>query len=186
MLFFSPSTIFHKSVLYMLTLIAIAYLNRLSQYWGLIFLIFKYQLLIFLCLWVFCLRACMCSTWMPGAWESLKWVLDPLNLELQMVVCHHKCVAIEPRSSAKATVLVMLTHPSSTSVLSFNAGSGPAGYHIWDCPCLKPGCPYPRTTQDCLPFESVGTFKVTLRGAPKTRQVALLFGFFQNFLWPQW
>lgn len=35
----------------------------------------------FLCLWMFCLHVCV-----PGAYKGRKWALDPLELELEMVV----------------------------------------------------------------------------------------------------
>jgi hypothetical protein len=44
-------------------------------------------LLIFiLCIWIFCQHINMCTTCMPGDQER---VLDPLELELQIVVSYH-------------------------------------------------------------------------------------------------
>ena len=36
--------------------------------------------------WVFCLYACLCPMCMSGAHGSQKWMLDPLELEVQMVM----------------------------------------------------------------------------------------------------
>lgn len=59
-----------------------------------------------LCLHVFCVvHECLVLE---------EQVLEPLNLELQIVVSHHRCAAIEHKSSAKATSTYMLTYLSST------------------------------------------------------------------------
>lgn len=40
-------------------------------------------------MYVFCLPVCLCTTHVPGAQESQKRILDPLVLELWMVVSPH-------------------------------------------------------------------------------------------------
>lgn len=73
---------------------------------ALVLLIFKYMALWFnniyegkslklvdwpfiICAWVFCLHACLSTTYFLGTWSSQKTVSDPLRLELQMIVKHH-------------------------------------------------------------------------------------------------
>ena len=40
------------------------------------------------CIWVFCLHACLCTTCVPGNHGSQKRVLDFLGLEIHMIVSH--------------------------------------------------------------------------------------------------
>lgn len=44
---------------------------------------------IILCVWVFCLYACLCTMCMLGAHRGQKRILDPLELELQTVLSSH-------------------------------------------------------------------------------------------------
>lgn len=54
-----------------------------SQYFPVLF--FNYFIL---CVWVFCLRVCLCTMCVPGAHESQKRALYPLVPELQTVVSY--------------------------------------------------------------------------------------------------
>lgn len=42
-----------------------------------------------ICVWAFCPRVCLCTACMPGANGGQKEVLDPLELDIQMVVNQH-------------------------------------------------------------------------------------------------
>ena len=44
------------------------------------------------------LHVCMCAVYMSGAYRSQKMVLNPLALELQMVVSYHGVLGIKARS----------------------------------------------------------------------------------------
>lgn len=60
---------------------------------------FEVKMLKNFCVWVFCLRVCLCTTCVPVSCRSQKRVLDPLELECQMVVSHHcGCQCSEPQS----------------------------------------------------------------------------------------
>lgn len=58
-----------------------------------------------LCVWMFCLPVCMCTTCMPGALGDQKGALDPLKLELQVLsfICR---LGIESEFSGKATCIL--------------------------------------------------------------------------------
>ena len=43
---------------------------------------------LFLCVWVFCLYVCLCTTFMLSVHEGQMKVLDPLRPELKTVVGH--------------------------------------------------------------------------------------------------
>lgn len=61
--------------------------NRHIGYASLPFSFFK--ICLFLCVWVFYLHGCVCTTCFPSAHSGQKRVLDPLELELRMAVSHH-------------------------------------------------------------------------------------------------
>ena len=44
---------------------------------------------LFLCVWIFCLHACLCTRSVSGTCEGQKRALESLKLVLQMVVSHH-------------------------------------------------------------------------------------------------
>lgn len=48
------------------------------------------------------LRTWMWTTCEPGALGGQKRMSDPLELELQMIMSHHKVLGIQPRSSERA------------------------------------------------------------------------------------
>lgn len=52
--------------------------------------------------WVFCPDVCPCATYMAGAGGGQTSVLEPLELEVQMVVTATCMPRIEPRSSGRA------------------------------------------------------------------------------------
>lgn len=43
----------------------------------------------YICAWLFCLDACRCTMWMPGAHGGKKGALEPLGLKLQKCVGHY-------------------------------------------------------------------------------------------------
>jgi hypothetical protein len=47
------------------------------------------HLFYFLCVLVFCLHICLCTTYLPGTYRGQKMEYDPLDLELQMFVRYH-------------------------------------------------------------------------------------------------
>jgi hypothetical protein len=59
-----------------------------------------------LCVWVFCLHVCLCPTCMAGVCEGQKRALDPLKLELQMLVNHYVGAGNQTTSSARAASAV--------------------------------------------------------------------------------
>lgn len=56
-------------------------------------LLFKIYFII-LCVFVFSLHVCICTTWLPNAHRGQKRALDPLGLESQIVLSHYVCPGI--------------------------------------------------------------------------------------------
>lgn len=50
---------------------------------------FFWRFISIICVWAFCLHACLCTTNMPAAWEGQKKSLNPLEQELNMVLSHY-------------------------------------------------------------------------------------------------
>lgn len=49
---------------------------------------------------------CLRITYVPGALRDLKWVLDPVELDLQMVVNFPVGLGVKPLSPGRAPVIV--------------------------------------------------------------------------------
>jgi hypothetical protein len=52
-------------------------------------LLFFKDLFVIVCVWVFCLHACLCTMLMPSAHKGQRRMLNPLEQEVQTVVSHH-------------------------------------------------------------------------------------------------
>lgn len=96
--------------------------------------------------WVFCLHAYLCTRCMPNALRAQKRILDPLRLELSMVVSCRVVPPIKPRSSGGAArapghgVIFPASWPWSSHCSYNRDHSHPVAILLFGCKHCSPEC----------------------------------------------